>query len=454
MTEQPLDIIEDEIDGPFVSERVSLDARITRQVQEIQERHRRATFRPTPFKYRDPATIEPRDWLYDLHYIRKFVVADIAPGGTIKTSNALVEAIAMATGIDLLNVGDARMPTRALKVWYWSGEDTREEIERRLAGIIKFYSTPDDLGGVILDADAIALIERNLFIDTGRDVPIKLAVEDDHGFKIAVPTVQGLKRALTGLAIDVLIIDPFVDSHSVSENDNTRIEGVVSTWRGIAEDAACCVNLVHHSRKAKAGASMEYGADDARGASALKDAARSVRVYNMMTADEADAFKVPKADRWRYVRAGDDKPNMAARGILTCWRYIASEDLGNSRPAADGESRGRAQDSVGVVTMWEQPIKDPLTTAVLNDMILKAARKFYDDGIRITSTNGRNRIAKMVGSFQAVEGLERASKMDIEAALEGACKGKSPTWGYRSSKDTSDNGGAGYCPLDAITEGE
>src|SRR5665213_3014303 len=61
-----------------------------------------------------------------------------------------------------------------------------------------------------------------------------------------------LTRALTGLAIDVLIIDPFVDSHSVSENDNTRIEGVVSTWRGIAEDAACCVNLVHHSRKAKA----------------------------------------------------------------------------------------------------------------------------------------------------------------------------------------------------------
>lgn len=56
------------------------------------------------FVYRDPRTIPPRKWLYDKHFIRGYVSADIAPGGIGKTSLVLVEAIAMASGRNLGSV--------------------------------------------------------------------------------------------------------------------------------------------------------------------------------------------------------------------------------------------------------------------------------------------------------------------------------------------------------------
>jgi AAA domain len=56
----------------------------------------------TPFVWRDPRMIPPRQWLYGKHYIRKFISATVAPGGLGKTSLVLVEKIAMATGKPLL----------------------------------------------------------------------------------------------------------------------------------------------------------------------------------------------------------------------------------------------------------------------------------------------------------------------------------------------------------------
>jgi len=47
----------------------------------------------------------------------------------------MVEAIAMASGHELLGI----KPVKKLKVWYWNGEDPREEIDRRFAAICKHY---------------------------------------------------------------------------------------------------------------------------------------------------------------------------------------------------------------------------------------------------------------------------------------------------------------------------
>src|SRR6266851_1009986 len=58
----------------------------------------REAISPTPFVLRHPAEIQPREWLYGNHYIRKFVTATIAPGGMGKSSLALAEAVAMCTG--------------------------------------------------------------------------------------------------------------------------------------------------------------------------------------------------------------------------------------------------------------------------------------------------------------------------------------------------------------------
>ncbi len=90
---------------------------------------------PTPFQYVDPALLPRRDWIYNFYYIGKFITATVAPGGMGKTSLGMAEAIAIATGRDLLGV----LPKRRVKVWYWNGEDPKDELERRVAGIMLRY---------------------------------------------------------------------------------------------------------------------------------------------------------------------------------------------------------------------------------------------------------------------------------------------------------------------------
>ena len=119
----------------------------------------KANIGATPYRWRDPSTIPPRDWLYGRHYVRRYVTATIAPGGLGKSSLALVEAVAMASGKPLLG-----QPVRApFRVWYWNGEDPIDEIERRVAAICVHYGLSEsDLGD-------------RLHCDSGRTAPIKMA---------------------------------------------------------------------------------------------------------------------------------------------------------------------------------------------------------------------------------------------------------------------------------------
>ena len=89
----------------------------------------------TPYRWRDPAAIPSRHWVYGWHYIRKFTSATVAPGALGKSSLQLVEAIAIALKLPLLGV----MPAEQANTWYWNGEDPAEEIERRIAAICARY---------------------------------------------------------------------------------------------------------------------------------------------------------------------------------------------------------------------------------------------------------------------------------------------------------------------------
>src|SRR5262245_23851310 len=89
----------------------------------------------TPYKWRDPETITPRDFLYGDCVIRGFVSGIISMGGVGKTSEVQVEIAAMVTGWDLLGI----RPKRPYRVWYINLEDPLEEIERRFAAIFKHY---------------------------------------------------------------------------------------------------------------------------------------------------------------------------------------------------------------------------------------------------------------------------------------------------------------------------
>jgi AAA domain len=137
--------------------------------------------------------------------------------------------------------------------------------------------------------------------------------------------------------IDVLIVDPFVKSHRVSENDNVAIDLVATQWAHIADVSNCAIELLHHPRKT---GGAEITVEDTRGASALISASRSARVLNKMTKQEAEDAGIE--DAWRHFRVDDGKASMAPPPEKANWYKLTSVALGNG-------------DNVGAVTAWTYP---------------------------------------------------------------------------------------------------
>jgi hypothetical protein len=297
------------------------------------------TLKATPFAWPACENIPRRQWLYDRHLIRGFVSATVAASGVGKSSLKIVEGLSMVSGRALLH-GVA--PTAPLNVWIWNGEDPLEELNRRVAAAAKHYEIEqEDCHG-------------SLFVDSGRDQTIVIAEATRTGTVIARPVVDAIKAEIAARHIDVLIVDPFVSSHRVSENDNNAIDMVAREWAGIADATQCAIELVHHSRKTGGG---EVTIEDARGASALVAASRSVRVINQMTPDEA--AKAGLENPRSYFRSDNGKLSMAPPSDKATWFHLASVDLCNAPCFQQG-------DQVGVVTEWAWP--DPLDQVSVHDL--------------------------------------------------------------------------------------
>ena len=282
--------------------------------------------------YSAPAEpIPPRQFLYGHHYLRQYVSATIAPTKVGKTSLGVVEALAMCSGKPLLGV----KPTGLWRVRLWNGEDPAEELDRRIAAAMQEYGlTMEDIGDRLLR-------------DSGRDMPICVAVQGKDGAKIWRPVVAALEAAIEAQRLDVLGVDPFVKSHGVSENDNMAVDLVVREWNGVAGRTRIAIDLVHHSRKLNGG---EVSIDDARGASALVSAARSARVLARMTKTEGQRLGKPKDFR-RYFRFADAVSNMAAPASEEdAWMELKSVDLRNGVFDANGAILWPS-DQVGVVKL-------------------------------------------------------------------------------------------------------
>ena len=132
-------------------------------------------------------------------------------------------------------------------------------------------------------------IEGRLFVDTGRKMKIVIAEQTKTGARIARPIVDAVIATIKTNAIGLMIVDPFVASHRVVENDNPAIELVAGAWAEIADLTGCAIELVHHARKT---GGAEVTVDDGRGGSALLAKVRSARTLNGMSEDRGGS-------RWR-----------------------------------------------------------------------------------------------------------------------------------------------------------
>ena len=284
----------------------------------------------TPYVWRDPKTIPRRAWVYGSHLIRRFVSTTVAPGAVGKSSLTMVEAIAMATGRALLGTHPAG---GKLRVWLWNGEDPLEELERRVAAICIHYGIdPAELDG-------------QLFLNSGRDTEIVIATTTRNGTVIAQPVVNDMLATIRENRIDVIYLDPFVACHGASENDNGAINAVAKTIARMADETNTAWDLVHHSRKT---GGAEVTVEDGRGASALLAAARSGRVLNPMTKEEAARAGVEKPRG--FFRVDNGKANLAPPPDSSEWFTLKSVSLDNG-----GENPFDQPDHVAVVATWQWP---------------------------------------------------------------------------------------------------
>jgi hypothetical protein len=305
---------------------------LDRGAQAIGEEEKQVVYVPTPFEPRDPSTFPRRQFLYGRHYARKFVSMTVAPGDVGKTTLKLTEAVAMAANMPLLGVRFRQ----AYRVWYWNGEDPREEIDRRVLAICEHHK---------IDQQSLV---GNLFLDSGRGTKIVVAeMIGRSGFKIVAPVKDALITALIALKIDILIVDPLIKAHRVTENDNMLMDAVVTMFADIADAAYCSVELVQHTRKTNG---EEVTLEDARGAGATTAAARMVRALNRLPKSSAPLAGLKEEQARYYVRIDDAKSNLAPPQKAT-WFHLANVGLGNfgADPAIDDEDR------VQVAEQWDWP---------------------------------------------------------------------------------------------------
>jgi AAA domain/Bifunctional DNA primase/polymerase, N-terminal len=298
----------------------------------LQVAAQRKPIRATSYVWKDPATIPQRQWLYGGVLLRKFVTASVAPGAVGKSSLLAAEALAMVSGKNLLGTA----PDKRLRVWLWNLEDPIEETTRKIqAGAIHYKLGPDDIGD-------------RLMVDSGREQELVIATAGRDGPTVFRPVVEELVAEIKKHKIDVVIIDPFISSHKVPENDNGGMDTVVKEWGRVADRGDCAVHLVHHTRKPPTGGDSKVTVNSGRGASSQTDACREVRTLNKMSEKEATSVGISKSDREYYFRTDSGKPNLRPPAEKSEWYRLVSVELGNGPMKLPG-------DSIGVVTKWEIP---------------------------------------------------------------------------------------------------
>jgi hypothetical protein len=278
--------------------------------------------------------IPRRQWLHAGHYIRQQVVMTVAPGGYGKTTLLITNAVEMCTGLGLLG---SAPPGGAMRVAYWNAEDPEDEVERRVAATcLRHNIDPEALRGRLFLGSKITGRRRLASLDRAGNV-----VFDD-----------GILTQVTGFIadnrIDCAMFDPLIAFHRVPEGDNNAMEQVIKqAFEPIAVATNCCVELSQHTRKSASGQQGEIGVDDSRGAGAITNAARSVRILNRMTAQEAELPKIEPEERRHYLRVSRDKTNLAPPGKAT-WLHLASVELPNG-------DDNRPGDRVQAAEPWDYP---------------------------------------------------------------------------------------------------
>ncbi len=197
----------------------------------------------------DDAPIPPRGWLLGNVFCRRFVSSLLSEGGAGKTALRTAQALALASNRPITG----EHVFQRCRVLIVSLEDDMDELRRRVrAARLHHGISQDDVRGW-------------LFLATPDAAAGKIMIADETGQHVRSKLADTVEACIVKRAIDIVILDPFVKSHSVEENNNAAMDAVVGLLADMATKHDIAIDVPHHTRK---GASNPGNADAGRGASA------------------------------------------------------------------------------------------------------------------------------------------------------------------------------------------
>jgi len=351
---------------------------------------------PTPYSGRPAAQIPLRKHILGKHYILGASSVTASAGGIGKSTLSLLDAVSFRIGRDLLT---GEPLEKRYRVWVWNAEDDIDEMERRIAAICAHYGI------------ALTDVMSALFLNSGYDLPLDLAYGNSKSAVVNEPLIERIASRIRERQIDVVILDPLVALHSMSEGDNPGHARLIRTLSiKLAKPCECAVDINAHTRKPGIGQDT-LTADDIRGPGAIVYSARSGRILNPMSLGEAEKYTIEAEDRFNYYRLERAKANMAKRGTI-CWVHMIEMPIAN-RP--DG-SRG---DIIAVPTLWVPPdAMTGITETVANAIAGEIAKGDYKRDARA----GAAWAGRLVGLRCGIDVGTKSGKERAKVILETLIK--------------------------------
>jgi hypothetical protein len=287
--------------------------------------------------------IPPREWLLGTTFCKQFTSSLIGTGGVGKTAVRIVQALAVATG---RNISGEYVHKRA-KVLFLCFEDGIAELKRRVqAAMIHHKVTDEQVRGWLL----FATIAGHRLFEAG-----------PRGDRVPGTLGSWLRARIDTRHPELIILDPFIKTHGLEENDNSGIDAVCTLLSQISIEHNIAVDYLHHIRK---GAAEPGNADAGRGASAAKDAARLARTSTPMSKEDGELFGVSEQDRVALVRLDDGKVNLAPKSPDAMWFRLVGVSLGN------GTLEYPNGDNVQTAERWYPPMVADVVTVDVGNCIL------------------------------------------------------------------------------------
>jgi hypothetical protein len=252
----------------------------------------------------------PRGWLLGNSFCRGFISSLIGDGGVGKTALRYAQALSLTTG-RMLTGEHVFQRCRVLIV---SLEDDSVELRRRvLAARLQFNIDLSEVDGW-------------LYLAAPGAAGGKLKITNAKGEIVDGQLKQKLEAAIVAHRTDLVMLDPFVKSHSIEENSNTAIDEVAQLLSDLAAKYNIAIDVPHHISK---GAGEPGNPHRGRGASSFIDAVRLAYTLTSMSEEEAKTFDLPEDQRRGYVRLDRAKINLARVGGPSKWFKLVSVRLGN-----------------------------------------------------------------------------------------------------------------------------